>query len=68
MHARAQVIRRRNQQTHDPLPGWQIQNGKLHREFELKDFVTGSQHDRVALIAESMNIIPNGSTSGQSGD
>jgi 4a-hydroxytetrahydrobiopterin dehydratase len=41
------------------LPGWQIQNGKLHREFECKDFVTAfGNMTRVALIAESMNHHP----------
>jgi 4a-hydroxytetrahydrobiopterin dehydratase len=41
------------------LPGWKIQNGKLHREFECKDFVTAfGNMTRVALIAESMNHHP----------
>jgi 4a-hydroxytetrahydrobiopterin dehydratase len=41
------------------LPGWSIQNGKLHREFECKDFVTAfGNMARVALIAESMNHHP----------
>lgn len=41
------------------LPGWKIQNGKLHREFECRDFVTAfGNMTRVALIAESMNHHP----------
>lgn len=41
------------------LPGWSIQNGKLHREYECKDFVTAfGNMTRVALIAESMNHHP----------
>ncbi|HWY42218.1 MAG TPA: 4a-hydroxytetrahydrobiopterin dehydratase [Candidatus Sulfotelmatobacter sp.] len=41
------------------LPGWTIQQGKLHREFECKDFVTAfGNMTRVALIAESMNHHP----------
>ena len=41
------------------LAGWQIQNGKLHREYECKDFVTAfGNMTRVALIAESMNHHP----------
>jgi 4a-hydroxytetrahydrobiopterin dehydratase len=41
------------------LPGWRVQNGKLHREYECKDFVTAfGNMTRVALIAESMNHHP----------
>lgn len=41
------------------LPGWSIQNGKLHREYECRDFVTAfGNMTRVALIAESMNHHP----------
>lgn len=41
------------------LPGWSVQNGKLHCEYECKDFVTAfSNMTRVALIAESMNHHP----------
>ena len=41
------------------LAGWQIQNGKLHREYECKDFATAfGNMTRVALIAESMNHHP----------
>ena len=41
------------------LPEWQIQNGKLHREYECKDFLTAfGNMTRVALIAESMNHHP----------
>ena len=41
------------------LPGWKLQNGKLHREYECKDFVTAfGNMTRVALMAESMNHHP----------
>ena len=41
------------------LPNWSIQNGKLHREYECKDFVTAfANMTRVAGIAESMNHHP----------
>jgi 4a-hydroxytetrahydrobiopterin dehydratase len=41
------------------LPGWTIQHGKLHHEYECKDFVTAfGNMTRVALIAESMNHHP----------
>lgn len=41
------------------LPGWRLQNGKLHRDFECKDFVAAfGNMTRVALIAESMNHHP----------
>jgi len=41
------------------LPGWKVQNGKLHREYECRDFVTAfGNMTRVALIAESMNHHP----------
>ena len=41
------------------LPGWSVQNGKLHREYACKDFVTAfGNMTRVALIAESMNHHP----------
>jgi 4a-hydroxytetrahydrobiopterin dehydratase len=40
-------------------PGWTLANGKLHRSFECKDFVTAfGNMTRVALIAESMNHHP----------
>jgi 4a-hydroxytetrahydrobiopterin dehydratase len=39
--------------------GWTLANGKLHREFACKDFVTAfGNMTRVALIAESMNHHP----------
>jgi 4a-hydroxytetrahydrobiopterin dehydratase len=39
--------------------GWTLLNGKLHREFTCKDFVTAfGNMTRVALIAESMNHHP----------
>ena len=39
--------------------GWSVVNGKLHRAFECKDFVTAfGNMTRVALIAESMNHHP----------
>jgi 4a-hydroxytetrahydrobiopterin dehydratase len=41
------------------LPGWSVTNGKLHRAYECKDFVTAfGNMTRVALIAESMNHHP----------
>src|SRR6266700_2053553 len=39
--------------------GWTLENGKLHRTFECKDFVAAfGNMTRVALIAESMNHHP----------
>ena len=39
--------------------GWTLANGKLHREFQCKDFVTAfGNMTRVALVAESMNHHP----------
>lgn len=39
--------------------GWTLVNGKLHREFQCKDFVTAfGNMTRVALVAESMNHHP----------
>ena len=39
--------------------GWTLTNGKLHRSFECKDFVTAfGNMTRVALVAESMNHHP----------
>jgi len=39
--------------------GWTLSNGKLHRVFECKDFVTAfGNMTRVALIAEAMNHHP----------
>jgi 4a-hydroxytetrahydrobiopterin dehydratase len=41
------------------VKGWTLANGKLHREFACKDFVTAfGNMTRVALIAESMNHHP----------
>jgi len=41
------------------LPGWSVQNGKLHREFKFRDFVGAwSFMSGVALIAESLNHHP----------
>jgi 4a-hydroxytetrahydrobiopterin dehydratase len=38
---------------------WSLKDGKLHRAFECKDFVTAfGNMTRVALIAESMNHHP----------
>lgn len=38
---------------------WRVVNGKLHREFECKDFVTAfGNMTQVALVAESMNHHP----------
>jgi 4a-hydroxytetrahydrobiopterin dehydratase len=39
--------------------GWKLVSGKLHREFECKDFVTAfGNMTRVALVAEAMNHHP----------
>ncbi len=39
--------------------GWSLMNGKLHREFACKDFVTAfGNMTRVALVAEAMNHHP----------
>jgi 4a-hydroxytetrahydrobiopterin dehydratase len=39
--------------------GWSLVNGKLHREFQCKDFVTAfGNMTRVALVAEAMNHHP----------
>ena len=39
--------------------GWNLVNGKLHREFQCKDFVAAfGNMTRVALVAESMNHHP----------
>jgi 4a-hydroxytetrahydrobiopterin dehydratase len=39
--------------------GWSVVNGKLHRAFECKDFVTAfGNMTRVALVAEAMNHHP----------
>ena len=41
------------------LKGWTIVNGKLHREFQCKDFVAAfGKMTRVALVAEAMNHHP----------
>lgn len=39
--------------------GWSLRGGKLHREFQCKDFVAAfGNMTRVALVAESMNHHP----------
>jgi 4a-hydroxytetrahydrobiopterin dehydratase len=39
--------------------GWSLQGGKLHREFQCKDFVAAfGNMTKVALVAESMNHHP----------
>ena len=39
--------------------GWSLADGKLHREFACKDFVSAfGNMTRVALVAESMNHHP----------
>ena len=41
------------------LPGWAVQNAKLHREFKFKDFSEAwGFMCRVALLAEKMNHHP----------
>jgi len=38
------------------VQGWTLQDGKLHRAFECKDFVAAfGNMTRVALVAEAMN-------------
>ena len=39
--------------------GWKLENGKLHRAFEFKDFVAAfGKMTQVALVAESLNHHP----------
>jgi len=46
------------------LPGWEIREGKLHRDFELKDFSEAFAFmTRVALLAEKMDHHPDWSNS-----
>jgi 4a-hydroxytetrahydrobiopterin dehydratase len=41
------------------LPGWSVVHGKLHREFQFKDFVTAFAFmTGLALVAESKNHHP----------
>jgi 4a-hydroxytetrahydrobiopterin dehydratase len=41
------------------VKGWSLENGKLHRAFECKDFVAAfGNMTQVALVAESMNHHP----------
>ena len=41
------------------LPGWSLQNGKLHKEYAFKDFVEAfSFMTKAALHAEKMNHHP----------
>lgn len=41
------------------VSGWSLQGGKLHREFQCKDFVAAfGNMTRVALVAEAMNHHP----------
>lgn len=41
------------------LPGWELRDGKLHREFRFSDFVEAFGFmSRAALVAESMNHHP----------
>ncbi len=41
------------------LPGWSLENGKLHREFRFPDFVRAFGFmSAVALVAESRNHHP----------
>jgi 4a-hydroxytetrahydrobiopterin dehydratase len=47
------------QQRLQNVKGWTLENGKLHRAFECKDFVAAfGNMTRVALVAESMNHHP----------
>ncbi len=48
----------------DPPAGWQIVDGRLHREFEFDDFVAAFGFmSRVALVAEKMDHHPDWSNS-----
>jgi 4a-hydroxytetrahydrobiopterin dehydratase len=41
------------------MPGWRLVSGKLHKQFECKDFNAAfGNMTRVALIAEAMNHHP----------
>jgi 4a-hydroxytetrahydrobiopterin dehydratase len=41
------------------LPGWSLENGKLHRVFEFDDFVSAFGFmTRLALVAEAQNHHP----------
>ena len=41
------------------IPGWRVIDGKLHKQFECKDFNAAfGNMTRVALIAEAMNHHP----------
>jgi 4a-hydroxytetrahydrobiopterin dehydratase len=41
------------------IPGWTLANGKLHKNFECKDFVDAfSKMTKVAFAAESLNHHP----------
>ena len=41
------------------MPGWRVANGKLHKQFECKDFNAAfGNMTRVALVAEAMNHHP----------
>ena len=42
-----------------PLSGWQLLDGKLHREYKFRNFVEAwGFMSRVALVAEKMNHHP----------
>ena len=41
------------------LPGWSVENGKLHRQYQFKNFIEAFGFmARAALVAESMNHHP----------
>ena len=41
------------------LPGWSVENGKLHRQFQFKNFIEAFGFmTSAALVAESMNHHP----------
>ena len=41
------------------LPGWSVENGKLHRQFQFKNFIEAFGFmASAALVAESMNHHP----------
>jgi len=41
------------------MPGWHVVGGKLHKQFECKDFNSAFRNmTRIALVAEAMNHHP----------
>jgi len=58
-HACEKTFRSRGYNAAFQNKGWNLVNGKLHREFACKDFVSAfGNMTRVALVAEAMNHHP----------